>query len=93
MEYFKELSENPKIKSYFESLLGLTIDDAKKKLGYWWICTSCHLNCYTKSGLYGFYRAAGGRIELRTENNIVASENHNGMAILYAKRDINNENA
>lgn len=86
MEYFKELSANPKIKSYFESLLGLTIDTARKKLGYWWMPTDCHVNCNV--GRYIFCRAAGGRIELHTKDNIVVSENHNGMAMLYANRDI-----
>jgi len=86
MEYFKELSENPKIKSYFKSLLGLTIDTASGKLGYWWMLTDCHVNCNV--GWYIFCRSAGGRIELHTKDNIVVSENHNGMAMLYANRDI-----
>lgn len=90
MEYFKELSENPKIKSYFKSLIGLKIEDAVKKLGFWWTPSNCHVNW--NIGWYDFYRAAGGRIELQTENNIVISENHNGMAMVYAKRDIEKEN-
>lgn len=52
-------------------LIGLDIDKAKEKLGYWWVCSSCHVNAYTREGVYVFYRAGHGRLELRTKDNIV----------------------
>lgn len=73
-------------KEFFNSLIGLTIEEACKKLGYWWRLDYCHCNAYC--GWYNFDRAAGGRVELRTEHNKVVSENHNLMAEIYQKRDL-----
>ena len=52
-------------------LIGLDIKEAQNKLGYWWACSSCHVNAWTREGVYVFYRAGHGRLELRTNNNIV----------------------
>jgi len=65
----------------FGKLIGMTIGDAKKLLGYWWTLSSVHLNC--SRGFYTFNRAPCGYIELRTENNVVVSEHHNGYAEKY----------
>jgi len=82
-KYFEELGSDPKIKDYFESLIGLEISEAHKRLGRWWVCAG--LCCHD----YQFERAAGGYVQLRTnEKNIVVSEHHNGYALLYAKSDI-----
>lgn len=71
---------------FFKSLVGLDITEARKKLGHWWVCCSCHVNW--GYGSYHFERAAGGRVELNTENNIVTGEYHNFMAEIYQKRDL-----
>lgn len=68
------MAENiPNRKDVIESnmLIGLDITEAKNKLGYWWVCSSCHVNAFTREGVYVFYRAGHGRLELRTNNNIV----------------------
>ena len=78
--------DNTKVKAFFDSLVGMNIDDACKKLGYWWVCINCHVT--TTDGWYLFERAAGGRVELHTKNNIVSSEYHNKNASLFAERDI-----
>ena len=63
----------PNRKDVIESnmLIGLDITEAKNKLGYWWVCSSCHVNAFTREGVYAFYRAGHGRLELRTKDNIV----------------------
>lgn len=75
---------------FFKTLIGLTIEEACKKLGYWWRLDYCHVNSIY--GWYHFERAAGGRVELHTEFkegcNRVVSENHNYMAEIYQKRDL-----
>ncbi len=71
-------------KEFFESMIGLDISKARERLGYWWVCEYSHLR-NDGSAHYGFYRAAGGRIELHTEHNVVVSEHHNGMAEIYQK--------
>lgn len=82
-KHFEELGNDPKIKDYFESLIGLEISEARKRLGYWWRCTGSHWP------LYQFKRAAGGYVQLHTnEKNIVVSEHHNGMALRFAQIDI-----
>lgn len=52
-------------------LIGLDISEAKNKLGHWWVCSHCHVNAWTREGVYVFYRAGHGRLELRTKDNIV----------------------
>ena len=74
-----------KAKEFFHSLIGLDIKDAKDKLGYWWSLHNVQLN--PSVGFYTFERAAGGHLELRTNNNIVTHEHHNGIAELYQNRD------
>lgn len=71
---------------FFKTLIGLDIEEACKRLGYWWRLDSCHVN--SNIGWYAFERAAGGYVELKTENNIVKSEHHNRMAEIYQKRDL-----
>ncbi len=72
---------------FFKSLVGLEFSEARKRLGYWWLCTSCH--CYAPfAGTYEFERAAGGQVALRTEKNVVVSEHHNTMAEIYQKNDL-----
>lgn len=92
MTYFDELAKNPQIKAYFDSLVGITIDEACKKLGRWWMCVSCHINAFDGKGWYKFHRAAGGNIELRTEfrdgKNIVVGEEHNACSMVFVKRDL-----
>lgn len=83
--------ENPEVKAYFDGLVGMNIDDACKKLGHWWVCTNCHVT--SDKGWYQFERAIAGHIELRTENNIVISEFHNKMAVVYTERDINSKDS
>lgn len=73
-------------KEFFKSLIGLDIEEARKKLGYWWVCTHSSINFTT--GFYNFERAAGGYLELRTKNGKVTMEHHNGLAEIYQKRDI-----
>ena len=73
-------------KEFFKSLIGLDISEARKRLGYWWRGASCWINC--GFGCYTFDRAAGGRVELHTENNTVVSEYHNFMAEIYQKNDL-----
>lgn len=73
-------------KEFFESLVGLDISEARKKLGYWWCGASCRVNGST--GHYVFERAAGGQVALRTEKNVVVSEHHNILAEIYQKRDL-----
>ena len=73
-------------KEFFESLIGLDISEARKRLGYWWRLESCRVNCQT--GYYVFDRPAGGQVALRTENNAVVSEHHNIAAEIYQKRDL-----
>lgn len=67
----------------FGKLIGMTIGDAEKLLGYWWALSSVHLN--SCCGSYTFKRAPCGHIELRTENNVVVSEHHNGYAEKFFK--------
>ena len=71
---------------FFRSLVGLDISEAKKKLGYWWVCEACQTN--PPLAWYHFYRAAGGQVVLHTENNIVKSQLHNRMALVYQERDL-----
>lgn len=71
---------------FFKSLVGLDITEASKKLGYWWRCTFSNVN--VSFGSYHFERAAGGRVELHTENNTVTGEHHNLMAEIYQKMDL-----
>lgn len=85
--YLKGLSSDPKIKEYFESLIGMTLEDACKKLGSWWMCVSSHPTA-PYAGNYCFERSAGARLELRIKDGKVESEQHNGMALHYAKVDI-----
>lgn len=73
-------------KEFFESLIGLDISEAEKRLGYWWRGESCRVNGST--GHYVFERSAGGQVALRTEKNVVVSERHNIMAEIYQKRDL-----
>lgn len=55
-------------------LNGLTITEAKERLGYWYLCESCHVNY--NSGVYHFNRVGTyGRLELRTWCNRVISVN------------------
>lgn len=76
-----------KAKEFFSGLVGLDIKDAIDKLGYWWCLHNVHHNPFV--GFYTFERAAGGYLELRTDNNnIVTNEHHNGLAELYQKRDL-----
>ena len=69
----------------FSKLIGLTIDEARKKIGYWWVCEHCQVN--PPIGFYNFGRSAGARLELRTNNNVVISEHHNGMAEFYTRHE------
>lgn len=73
-------------KEFFESLIGLDISEARKKLGYWWRLESYRVNWQT--GYYVFDRSAGGQVALRTENNTVVSEHHNIAAEIYQKNDL-----
>jgi hypothetical protein len=74
-------------KQFFKGLIGLDIAEARRKLGHWWLCTHSSNNYFI--GFYTFERAAGGFLELRTDNkNIVTHEFHNGLAELYQKRDL-----
>lgn len=51
-----------------ENLLGLTIDEATEKLGYWWVLESVGF-CY-----FRFHRAPNKYIGLKTDSdNIVTS--------------------
>lgn len=51
-----------------ENLLGLTIDEAEKKLCYWWVLSDVHI------GWYRFHKAPNKYIELKTDsNNVVTS--------------------
>lgn len=84
------MSKEELLKKFFSGLIGLDITKAREKLGYWWICTNCTINSHI--GFYAFERAAGGKIELQTDNNIVISEHHNGLAEMYQKRDIDKDN-
>lgn len=66
------MAENiPNKKDVIESnmLIGLDISKARKKLGYWWVCSNCYVN--STIGAYVFNRAGHGRLELHTKNNIV----------------------
>lgn len=65
-------------KQFFKGLIGLDIAEARKKLGYWWVCTHSSINY--SIGFYNFERAAGGYLELRTQNGKVTMEHHNGLA-------------
>ena len=68
----------------FGELIGLTIGQAKKKLGYWWMCT----NSKACPGIASYiFDRNGGRIEVWTENNIVTNVYHNSLAEFYAERD------
>lgn len=72
---------------FFKSLIGLDFSEAKKRLGYWWLCTSSH--CYAPfTGTYEFERAAGGFVALHIRENVVVSERHNIMAEIYQKNDL-----
>ena len=71
---------------FFKSLIGLDITEARKKLGYWWVLETYHVDF--RGGLYVFERAAGGQVAVRTENNIIKSESHNILAEIYQKRDL-----
>ena len=54
-----------------ERLLGLTIDEAKKKLGYWWVLADVHVNW--PIGWYRFQKV-NKYVELKTnQQNIVTS--------------------
>ena len=85
--YLKGLNSDPKIKEYFESLIGMTLEDACKKLGSWWMCVSSRPTA-PYAGNYCFERSAGAMLELWIKDGKVESEQHNGMALLYAKIDI-----
>ena len=74
-------------KEFFESLIGLDISEARKRLGFWWSGEYANLSL-DGSAYYGFYRSAGGRVELHTENNTVVSEHHNAIAEIYQKNDL-----
>lgn len=80
------------VKEFFSSLIGLTIEEASKRLGYWWVCMGNHINAWDRTGNYTFERPAGGWVELNTEfkngRNEVVSEHHNRMAEFYQKRDL-----
>lgn len=52
-------------------LIGLDIKEAQTKLGYWWVCSSCHVNAWTREGVYVHERVGHGRLELITKDNIV----------------------
>ena len=82
-----ESKVEPEVKAYFESLVGIDIDDAKKKLGHKWVLADRAI--VGESGWYKFERSLAGTIELHTENNIVTSEYHNIIACVYAKENIN----
>lgn len=73
-------------KQFFKGLIGLDIAEARRKLGYWWVCT--HSSNNYPIGFNTFERAAGGYLELRTQNGKVTMEHHNGLAEIYQKRDI-----
>ena len=76
-----------KARDFFRSLIGLDIKDAIDKLGYWWRLHNVHRN--PSVGFYTFERAAGGHLELRTDNkNIVTNEFHNDLAELQQNRDL-----
>lgn len=72
----------------FNELIGLTIDQVKEKLGYWWLCTGCKVNPPVAS--YIFDRN-GGRVEIWTERNVVTSVYRNPLAEFYAERDATRE--
>ena len=75
------------MRSYTE-LVGLTIGEAKRKLGYWWVCTSTNLDPLVGCGTYCFTRSPGGCVQLTTNRkNVVISEHHNGYADFLLKRD------
>ncbi len=64
----------------FKKLIGLDIQEARKKIGYWWVGTGPY---WPK---YAFERSAGARLELTTNNeNVVVQEWHNHMAEIYTK--------
>lgn len=69
----------------YKELIGTEITQARKKLGYWWICTHCHVNY--SYGWYTFERAPTGRVELQTKDNVVISEQHSAYAEMLLKRD------
>lgn len=80
------MANSNKVKQFFNSLIGLEIHDALKKLGYWWVLENCHVNAWR--GSYSFYRAAGGRLELITKDNFVINEWHNFYAEHWQKNDL-----
>jgi hypothetical protein len=80
------MAYSDKVKQFFNSLIGLEIDDALKKLGYWWTLENCDVNAWR--GSYSFYRAAGGQLELKTKDNFVINEWHNFNAELLQKNDL-----
>lgn len=62
------------VKPAVDILRGLTIAEAKERLGYWYVCESCQLNY--NSGVYRFNRVGTyGSVELRTWCNRVTSVN------------------
>lgn len=66
----------------FNKLIGLDIDEARKKIGEWWVCSGPHWP------LYQFERAAGAVLQLRAnEKNVVVSEHHNRMAEFYTRHE------
>lgn len=69
----------------YQKLIGLTIEQAEKKLGDWWIVSSVHAN--PPIVFFHFERAPCGHLDLRTKNNVVVSEHHNG----YAEKLSNNK--
>lgn len=82
------MANSNKVKQFFKSLIGLEIDDALKKLGYWWTLENCNVNVWSGKGSYYFYRAAGGRLELITKDNFVINEYHNFYAEFLQKNDL-----
>lgn len=65
------MAENiPNRKDVIESnmLIGLDITEVRNKLGYWWVCSHCDVNCWTGKGVYVFNRAGHGRLEVHTQH-------------------------
>lgn len=52
-------------------LIGIEIGNAKKMLGYWWVCSSSYVNAYNGEGIHIFDRIGSGKLEIYTKNNII----------------------
>ena len=63
-----------------ENLLGLTLSEAEKRLGYWWMLESVRVNW--PIGWYRFHRAPNKYIELKTDNNNVVT------SVLWTRKNL-----